>query len=141
MVELYIASNPNYLRKNEEKKVEEPKPVEKVETADQATGKDEKKQHNAGKKHAFDLFAQFLIVRQQLPADIPEPVSKSMKSLGDIADTIFNCKFGDDFDRQAWEDNMWEFSKGFTKLSKPKAPRLVCEDGVSYGDLRAFVEE
>jgi hypothetical protein len=146
LVELYIQSNPNYSRK-EEKKEEEPKPVElkeeKPQTQDQATGSEEqaRKQMNRGKKHAFDMLARFMWVRANQPKDIPAAMVKCIDSLSKNLDDLNTYKYSEDFDRKDWENTVQRFSKRFTKLSKPKAPRLICEDGVSFGEFNAWVNE
>lgn len=82
--------------------------------------------------------AKYFLVRQLTDFDIK--VRRSLSTVKVIADNVFDAKL-DKWNQGDWDYNVDEFVKTFTKLSKPNAPKLVCEDGVSYGELRAFIEE
>lgn len=73
-----------------------------MEKVEQAAGADEKKERNAGKKHAFDLMAKYFLVRQLTDYDIK--VRRSLSTFKVISDNIFDAKL------DKWNKGDWDFN-------------------------------
>lgn len=92
LIQLYIDSNPNYNKKEEEQKVEEPKQVE-------APRND---------KHAFKFVAQVLMVNNaQVKVD-------GVADLAKQANSVLNWQFDADFNQDAWDKQVEAFANDFS---------------------------
>ncbi len=109
MIELYVKSNPNYIKK-EEKKPEEPLViVEKVV--------DEKSIH-----HAFKLMANLFLLKNiaASPHHIAVVSGAEFTSMEDLyrhLDSVLNVKIDENFSKESWAKDADHFAKAFTLLS------------------------
>ena len=109
LIELYVKSNPNYVKK-EEKKEEPLVIVEKVV--------DEKSIH-----HAFKLMANLFLIKNIVAsphhmAGVPGGEFTSMEDLYRHLDSVLHVKVDENFNKEQWAKDAEHFAKAFTLLSQ-----------------------
>jgi len=108
LIELYIQSNPNYLKKTdkkeekvEEEKVEEPKPQQEDRKRNKEKGK--------GKKHAFKLMAQLMLLNNS-QVEMADDMKASVKHLMDQVNAMNNWQHDGNFDMKKWDQASHQFA-------------------------------
>lgn len=134
LIELYVKSNPHYVKK-EEKKAEEPLVIiEKVV--------DEKSIH-----HAFKLMANLFLIKNIVAsphhmAVVPGGEFQSMEDLYKHLHSVLNVQVDANFNKEQWAKDADHFAKAFTLLSQ-KCDDQICgnPNGVTFAQLHHLLED